>query len=77
MLGGSVGGETGTLKLKAFTGGATIATWTNTGTLADAPLSPVADVSIPANDWYDLYLVAGGIAETAIIKGLRILTVQE
>lgn len=71
MLGGAVITDTGTLKLRRFTGGTLIATWTVTGTLQDVPLGG-ANIIITAEDWYDLYLVAGGVAETAVVKGLRL-----
>lgn len=75
MLGGSIPSETATLELRRFTGGAVIATWSVTAALGDVQL--VADVTIPADDWYDFYLYAGGVAETALVKGVMLLTVQE
>lgn len=75
MLGGSVVSETGVLKMRRFTGGTLITTWSNTGTLADTQLG--AAVLIANTDWYDLYLAAGGGQETAIVKGLRLLAVKE
>lgn len=75
MLGGSIPSETATLELRRFTGGAVIATWSVTAVLGDVQLA--ADVTIPADDWYDFYLYAGGAAETALVKGVTLLTVQE
>lgn len=71
MLGGAIPADTGILKLRRFTGGTLIATWTAAGTLQDIALGG-ADIIIANDDWYELYLVAGGAAETAIIKGLRL-----
>lgn len=72
MIGGSVITETGILKLRRFTGGALVASWTRLGTLGDQVLDGAADIGVPATDWYDLFLVAGGAGETAILKGLRL-----
>lgn len=74
MLGGGIITDTATLSLKHFTGAALLASWTTTSLLANVSL--VADVSVTSSDWYDIYLAAG-VGETAIIKGLRLLTVQE
>lgn len=71
MLGGAIPADTGILKLRRFTGGTLIATWTAAGTLQDIQLGG-ADIVIANTDWYDLYLVAGGAAETAVVKGLRL-----
>ena len=75
MLGGAIVADTGSLRMRRFTGGALIATWSTTGTITDTQLG--ADVSITNDDWYDLYLFSGGAAETAVIKGLRLLAVRE
>jgi hypothetical protein len=72
MLGGSTVSEVGILKLRRFTGGTLVATWTaSAGTIQDVPLGG-PDIVISDSDWYDLYLVAGGAADTAVIKGLRL-----
>jgi hypothetical protein len=71
MLGGAVVADTGILKLRRFTGGTLIATWTAAGTLQDTPLGG-SDIIIGNDDWYDLYLVAGGAAQTAVLKGVRL-----
>lgn len=72
LLGGSTVGETGNLRMRRFTGGTiTGGDYTTIGTLAQAnPLG--GQFSITDTDFYDFYLFAGGPAETAIIKGLRL-----
>ena len=67
MLGTLVGG-TGTIELKRFTGGASIATWAATGAMQDKVLG--SNVVIPASDWYDLYLYGGAGPTVSVIKGL-------
>lgn len=76
MIGGSVVTETGILNIRRFTGGALIASITRLGALGDQVLDLGLDVPILASDWYDLYLVAGGAAETALIKGLQLVVVR-
>lgn len=72
MLGGSTVSEVGILKMRRFTGGTLVATWTaSAGTIQDVQLSG-NDIVIADSDWYDLYLVAGGAGDTAVIKGLRL-----
>lgn len=73
MLGGSLVGEVGQLNLRRFTGGTLVASWTApAGTIQDVLLDGSADVVIADSDWYDLYLVAGDVSHTAVIKGLRL-----
>lgn len=75
MLGGAPG-NVGNLRMRRFTGGAIILNWQNTGSLASVD-STDGEILITDTDWYDLYLWAGGVAETAIIKGLRLIGVKE
>jgi hypothetical protein len=73
MLGGSLVGETANLRLRRYTGGAAVGgVFTTIGTLA--PANPLGgDFTIADSDWYDIYLYAGGVGETAIVKGLRLV----
>jgi hypothetical protein len=75
MLGGSIPAETANLRLRRFTGGTIVATWTVTGSLGEVLLG--SPVSITDTDWYDIYLYAGAISETAIVKGLVLYSVKE
>lgn len=73
LLGEITSGGWARLRLRRFTGGTLIASWSNlNGAIADVTLDGAADIIIENDDWYDLYLVAGGNSETAAIKGLRL-----
>lgn len=68
MIGALAGGtDSATLRLRRFTGGTLIETWTVTGPLAEATLA--AAIEITASDWYEFTLAAGGVAQTALAKG--------
>lgn len=73
LLGGSAGGQTANLRMRAQTGNTiTGGDYTTIGTLAGAqPLG--GEFTISASDWYNFYLYAGNVAHTAIVKGLRLL----
>jgi hypothetical protein len=66
---GTVGGgaETATLNLRDTLGNL-YATWTATGTLQEVTLA--ADVELPSNTFYNLYIVGGGVAQVAQARGL-------
>jgi hypothetical protein len=70
MLGGSAPGETGIIRLRRFTGGGLLCSFTQTGTLDSVAVASAA--TVPATDWYDIYIVAGDPAHTAICKGIRL-----
>lgn len=76
MLGATVVTDEGFLRMRQFTGGSIIQNWTQAGLLASVPTID-GDISITTSDWYDLYLYAGGVSETAVIKGLRLLVVRD
>jgi hypothetical protein len=65
---GTLAGGTATLELRRFTGGAVVATWAVTGTLADKTLG--APAALPATDWYDLHLKGDAAPTVAQLKGL-------
>lgn len=70
MIGCTTAQDTAYLRLRRFTGGAIVATWTKVGLLGEVNLGQT--ISISSTDWYDLYLYSGGVDQTAIVKGLRI-----
>lgn len=76
MLGGSAVSDTGNLRMRRFTGATIVLNWQNVGALASVD-STEGETLISDTDWYDLYLYAGGAAETAIVKGLRLIGVKE
>jgi len=63
--------DTATLRLRRFTGGTLIATWTATGLLQDSQLA-AATVVAATEDWYYFTLAAGGAAQTAIVQGAHL-----
>jgi hypothetical protein len=71
MIGGSAPGEVAELRLRRFTGGGLLCTFSRTGTLDS--VWPSTTPVVPATDWYDVYLVAGDPAHTAICKGVRLV----
>lgn len=75
LLGGSASGETANLRMRRFTGGTIVGgDYTTIGTMAAAnPLG--GEFTIADSDFYEFYLFAGGAAETALIKGLRLVIV--
>lgn len=69
MIGALGGGtDSATLRLRRFTGGTLMETWTRTGALAEVAVS--ATIEITASDWYEFTLAAGGAAQTALAKGV-------
>lgn len=69
MIGALAGGaDSATLRLRRFTGGTLIETWTRTGALAEVNVS--ATIEIANSDWYEFTLAAGGAAQTALAKGV-------
>lgn len=65
---GTTGGGTATLELRRFTGGAVITSWDTTGALADTPLAAAA--TIPASDWYDVFIYGDAGPTVAVVKGM-------
>lgn len=76
MIGGAVVADTAILNIREFLGGALVASITRTGLLDDQTLDGGVDVDLVTGGWYDFFLVAGGAAETAIIKGLQLVVVR-
>lgn len=70
MIGGGGVGETANLRMRRYTGGAQVGgDFTTIGGLA--PAQPLGgEFVIADSDWYDLFIFAGNIAHTAILKGL-------
>jgi hypothetical protein len=71
MIGTVAGGaDTADLILRDFTGGTLLTSWTATGALQSVGLA--ADAVVPASDWYDVFLVAGGAAQVAMARGMKL-----
>lgn len=69
MIGALGGGtDSATLRLRRFTGGTLIETWTVTGAVAETGVA--APIEIANSDWYEFTLAAGGAAQTALAKGV-------
>ncbi len=77
MLGAIDGGgaSAATLDLKRYTDASLLASWSTAAALGDTQLA--ADVSVANSDWYDLYVYTGNVLDTAVLKGLRLLSVKE
>jgi len=69
MLGTDQVADTADLQIRRFTGGAVIATISATGVLQEA--QPGGNITVPADDWYDLYLKADVVTTNALLRGLR------
>ncbi len=69
MLGTDQVGDTADLQIRRFTGGGVIDTISATGVPQDA--QPSTNITIPADDWYDLYLRADVGTTNAILRGLK------
>lgn len=68
MIGALGGGtDSATLRLRQFTGGTLIETWTVTGAVAETGVA--APIEIANSDWYEWTLAAGDVAQTALAKG--------
>ena len=67
-IGGSLVGDTTVLTLNPAGGGAAVATWTRTGTLASQPLT--SGGTIAAAGWYDLTLQGTAGSGVAFARGL-------
>jgi hypothetical protein len=64
------GGDKADLLLRDFTGGTLLTSWTATGALQNVGLA--ADAVAPASDWYDVFLAAGGAAQVAMARGMKL-----
>ena len=71
MLGTDQVADTADLEIRRFTGGLVIGTLSATGVLQD--VQPGADIVVPADDWYDLYLKADVVTTNALLRGIKLV----
>lgn len=68
MVGTQGGADSAVLRLRRFTGGAQVASWTQAGLLASTPIS--SPLVVAATDWYEFTLATTGVGSVALCKGV-------